>query len=70
MSRLNWYPVLISQTNLLEIDRPLLRDNTGMDSFVVYICMSGSGILRDNKDNELSIRQGQTVLVPAEVFDR
>ncbi len=53
-------------TQLLEIDRPLLRDHTHKDSFVVYICMVGEAVLRDDKGNDLQVRQGQTVLVPAD----
>lgn len=53
-------------TNLLELDKPLSRDFASLDSFVVYICMEGSFRLEDNKGNELEVRQGQTVLVPAD----
>jgi len=53
-------------TNLLELDIPKERDYTTMDSFIIYVCMEGKAILRDNKMNELTIRQGQTVLIPAE----
>lgn len=53
-------------TNLLELDKPLSRDFTSLDSFVVYICMEGSFRLEDNKGNELEVHQGQTVLVPAD----
>lgn len=53
-------------TNLLDIDIPLSRDLTKKDSFVIYICMAGHCTLKDNKGNSLFIRQGETVLVPAD----
>ena len=53
-------------TNLLNLDKPVERDFSSLDSFVVYICMEGSLKLEDNKGNTSDIRQGQTVLVPAD----
>ena len=52
-------------TRLLEIDRPMERNYAALDSFVVYICMKGSCAIRDNKGNEVSLRQGETLLIPA-----
>jgi mannose-6-phosphate isomerase len=53
-------------TNLLHINKTKQRDCTSLDSFVVYICTKGEAVIRDNKKNELHIRQGQTVLIPAD----
>ena len=53
-------------TNLLDIDTIMVRDFSGLDSFVVYICMEGKASIRDNKGNEIYIHQGQTVLIPAD----
>lgn len=53
-------------TNLLDLDKPIERDFSSLDSFVVYICMEGSLTLEDNKGNTSDIWQGQTVLVPAD----
>lgn len=53
-------------TNLLELDKEVARNFASLDSFVVYICMEGALQLKDNKGNLLEIRQGQTVLVPAD----
>ncbi|OAV71292.1 putative mannose-6-phosphate isomerase yvyI [Bacteroidales bacterium Barb4] len=53
-------------TNLLDLDIALTRDFSLSDTFVIYICMAGSASLRDNKGNELTVRQGQTVLIPAD----
>ena len=51
-------------TNLLELDQSMKRDFSLLDSFVVYICMAGSAIIKDDQHNE-SVHQGQTVLIPA-----
>ncbi|RHJ95209.1 type I phosphomannose isomerase catalytic subunit [Parabacteroides bouchesdurhonensis] len=53
-------------TNLLELDTIMVRDFSELDSFVVYICMGGKATIRDNKGNDISIHQGQTVLIPAD----
>ena len=52
-------------TRLLETETPMMRDYATLDSFVVYICMTGSVELRDDNGNELTISQGQTVLFSA-----
>lgn len=53
-------------TNLLKINKDIIRNYTSLDSFIIYICMDGSVKLKDNKGNEISLRQGQTVLIPAD----
>ncbi|WP_102408327.1 type I phosphomannose isomerase catalytic subunit [Parabacteroides bouchesdurhonensis] len=53
-------------TNLLELDTIMVRDFSELDSFVVYICMGGKATIRDNKGNDITIHQGQTVLIPAD----
>jgi mannose-6-phosphate isomerase len=52
-------------TNLLDADRPMERQAVA-DSFRIYICVDGNATLRDGKGEELPLRQGQTILVPAE----
>lgn len=54
------------ETNLLELDRPLERDWSALDSFVIYIVMSGKLTLTDDTGYKLELHQGQSVLVPAE----
>ncbi|MEG1749273.1 MAG: type I phosphomannose isomerase catalytic subunit [Tannerellaceae bacterium] len=53
-------------TNLLDLDTMMVRDFSDLDSFVVYICMAGEVTIRDNKGYQVSIYQGQTLLVPAD----
>jgi len=53
-------------TNLLEVTKGISRDYSGIDSFVAYICMGGACSIRDNKGNDLEIKQGETILIPAD----
>lgn len=53
-------------TSLLEIDRPFVKDLSGLDSFLVLICMTGEGSIKDADGNAVPFRQGETVLIPAE----
>ena len=53
-------------TNLLELTKDLTRDYSNIDSFVAYICMGGACTIRDNKGNDLSVKQGETILIPAD----
>ncbi|MDR1096635.1 MAG: mannose-6-phosphate isomerase [Tannerella sp.] len=53
-------------TNLLKLNKTGQRDYSQLDSFVIYICMKGKAIIRDNKNNELPVHRGQTVLIPAD----
>lgn len=52
-------------TYLLEMDSPMERDLTSLDSFVIYICMAGQCTVNDNKGNSVVIRQGESMLIPA-----
>jgi mannose-6-phosphate isomerase len=53
-------------TNLLDVTKDITRDYVDTDSFIIYICMGGACNIRDDKGNDLYIRQGETVLIPAE----
>ena len=53
-------------TNLLEVTKDINRDYTDIDSFVAYICMGGACSIRDDKGNDLSVKQGETILIPAD----
>jgi len=54
-------------TNLLELDKAIERNYEGCDSFVIYICTKGSCKLTDNNGYETDMKQGETVLIPAEI---
>lgn len=41
------------------------RDYTSLESFVIYVCMKGEGIISYGQNSTISIHQGETVLLPA-----
>ncbi len=53
-------------TNLIDTNYREVRNLAGRDSFTAYICMEGQLTLTDNNDFTMNIRQGETVLIPAE----
>ena len=64
-------PVLLEScryftTDLLKLNKTVDRDYSKIDSFVAYICMGGACVITDNKGNELSVKQGETILIPAD----
>ncbi len=56
-------------TNLLDFNAEIARDYSSMDSFVIYICMKGSCQLEDNKGNIIDVKQGESVLIPADTTE-
>lgn len=52
-------------TSLYDLTEEISCDYSELDSFVIFICFSGSCKLTDNEGNELSVRAGETVLLPA-----
>ena len=54
-------------TNLLELNEPITRDYAQLDSFVIYICMRGATEIKDNEENIISLRQGESLLLPATI---
>ncbi len=53
-------------TNLLEIDQPMTRSYNQLDSFIIYICIKGESMIKDNKGNFIPLRQGESLLIPAD----
>ena len=51
-------------TNILELDQPLARDYSNIDSFVIYICVEGSFSIKYGNES-LNIEKGDSVLLPA-----
>jgi len=56
-------------TTLYDLDKGFTKDLGGLDSFLVVMCVKGSGRLVDTESDgsvhELPVRKGHTVLVPA-----
>lgn len=56
-------------SNLFDLKQgdPFQRENQG--SFFIYICIMGSCEIKDKKGHTILIKQGETVLIPAECED-
>lgn len=52
-------------TLLLELDEPMTRDYAHVDSFVILICMGGHCTLEDDRGHSIQVKQGESVLIPA-----
>ena len=55
------------KTHLLNLTEQLSVEVKSKDSFMIVICLEGKGELKDTEGNILSLKQGNTVLVPASV---
>lgn len=55
------------KTNLLELSKDMDRDYSNIDSFKIFICMEGEATLVDENGYRKAIKQGQSVLIPAEI---
>jgi mannose-6-phosphate isomerase len=55
-------------TNRIEITRPLERNLSGNDTFVIYVCTSGDVTIQYNRHSE-TMTKGETLLVPAAIAD-
>lgn len=56
-------------TSLYDLSEEVNCDYAELDSFVIYICTEGSCEIVDNNDNKLSLRAGETILIPAVTED-
>ena len=54
-------------TSLLKLTKPYEMPLDNLDSFVILICTAGNGTITDSKGNSTEIRQGESLLVPADV---
>ncbi len=55
-------------TNLINFNKPVIKDYNLFDSFVIYICTNGEFMIRYDGKSEPVIR-GETVLLPAMIKD-
>lgn len=53
------------ETHLHNIDKPITRDYTNTDSFVIFICMEGKCTIKDDKGHTEQVVQGESILIPA-----
>ncbi|MDR2683522.1 MAG: mannose-6-phosphate isomerase [Dysgonamonadaceae bacterium] len=53
-------------TNLISGEKGnTLELNYPTESFVIFICLKGNGIIRDSQKHAITVEQGETVLIPA-----
>lgn len=53
-------------TNMLDIDKEMERDFIHLDTFVIYVCIEGSFVIK-YEGGKVEVTKGETVLVPAEI---
>ena len=53
-------------TNLIEGKKGDIVHSTHKDTFAIYICLQGKLKLTDNRSHSIELKQGETVLIPAE----
>ena len=52
-------------TAVYDLDEPMTLDYGELDSFVILIGIKGEGSLTDDEGNTASLREGETLLIPA-----
>ena len=55
-------------TNLVCLDKPVVKNYGNLDSFVIYICTAGDCFIVWGTNESMKISKGNTILIPA-VFD-
>jgi mannose-6-phosphate isomerase len=51
--------------HLLSLSHPVEKDYSFVDSFVVYMCINGEGILSSYGNEDVHFKQGESILIPA-----
>lgn len=52
-------------TSLYDMTEEISCDYSELDSFVIFICVEGSCTMTDDQKNEITLKAGETVLLPA-----
>jgi mannose-6-phosphate isomerase len=52
-------------TAVYDLTEPMMLDYSELDSFVIFVGLSGKGSLIDNEGNEVTICEGEALLIPA-----
>ena len=52
-------------TSIIHFDKPVEKDFNFIDSFVIYMCVNGETDIIDGHSDPVSLKTGETVLVPA-----
>lgn len=54
------------QTNKIELTKEVERNLSEIDSFIVYLCVDGNGIIEGSNFSEI-VSKGETILIPASI---
>ena len=54
-------------TSIYDMTEEITCDYSELDSFVIFICVEGACHITDDNQNEITVRAGETVLLPAVV---
>jgi mannose-6-phosphate isomerase len=54
-------------TNLINFDKTVEKDFNFIDSFVVYMCVEGEVNILSPDNEEVALKKGETVMIPAEI---
>ena len=54
-------------TNKIDLTKKATFDYFNIDSFVVYMCISGDFDIKYNKSEIINVKKGETILIPAEM---
>jgi mannose-6-phosphate isomerase len=54
-------------TGIINLDQPVDKDFSLIDSFVIYICTEGSLLVNYKGGEAVSIKKGESLLIPAEL---
>jgi mannose-6-phosphate isomerase len=54
-------------TNYMQISKAITRDYAALDSFVIFMAVSGEGIISDENNYHIELKKGETLLIPAEL---
>ncbi len=56
-------------TNYLKLDNTVEKDYSQLDSFVIYMCLSGKATILTADNTITTIKKGETILIPAVLDD-
>ncbi|NOX85417.1 MAG: mannose-6-phosphate isomerase [Chlorobi bacterium] len=51
-------------TNLIKFDQPVMKDISGLDSFIIYMGLEGKVILK-SEEGEMPVKPGDAIVIPA-----
>ena len=52
-------------TAVYDLDEPMTLDYSELDSFIIFVGIKGEGTFADNEGNTVTLREGESMLVPA-----